>query len=235
MGTAVNALVVIIGGIIGTFLKNKLSEKLVDQISAVLGISVLLMGIVKIIPSMVVITSSGQIQVHHTLLLIISMTFGYAIGYFLKLESLFNKVGEKIEKKLNKEGFSKGFVSASVLFCVGAMTITGSILDGLGQPETLYIKSVLDFISAIILSSTIGYGVIFSSITVLVYQGSIALLANVLNNLIPVELFNMITMIGYAIVIIIGLNFAKITKIETANLLPAILVPFAYYFLTLLI
>lgn len=235
MGTAVNALVVIIGGILGTFLKNKLSEKFVEQISAVLGISVLIMGVVRIIPTMLEITPEGTLQVKYTLLLIVSMTLGYAIGHLLRLEKLFNSVGDKIEKKLNKEGFSKGFISSSILFCVGAMTITGSILDGLGQPETLYIKSVMDFISAVILSSTIGYGVIFSSITVLVYQGTIALLAGVLNNLIPADLFNMITMIGYAIVIIIGLNFAKITKIQTTNLLPAILIPFVYYFILMLI
>ena len=233
MGTLVNVVAVIVGGLLGLLLKNKISRRFIDQLTVVLGCAVIIMGVVEIIPTMIHF-EDGRLESSHSMLLIISLVIGYGTGHWWGLSKRIDNLGDYLEKKFHKEGFAKGFISASLLFCVGAMTFSGAILDGLGQPGTLYIKSVMDFISAIILAATLGYGVLFSSITVLVYQGTLFLLAGLLNNVMPLELVGTIEMVGYAIVIILGLNLAKITKIETANLIPAILIPIVYYLLTLL-
>ena len=233
MGTLVNVVAVIVGGFLGLILKNKISRRFIDQVTIVLGCAVIIMGIVELIPTMIYF-GNGELNSHHSMVLIISLVIGYGAGHWLGLARLVDKLGNYLESKVHKEGFAKGFVTASLLFCVGAMTFSGAILDGLGQPETLYIKSVMDFLSSIILGATLGYGVLFSSVTVLIYQGTIFLLAGLLNGVIPPDLLEMIEMVGYAIVIILGLNLAKLTKIETANLIPAILIPIEYYLITLL-
>jgi len=233
MGTLVNVIAVIAGSLIGLLLKNKISRRFIEQLTLVLGCAVILMGIIELIPTMIHI-KDGELTASKSMLLIISLTFGYSIGHLLGLDKLINKFGDYLERKYHKDGFSKGFVTASLLFCVGAMTFSGAILDGLGQPQTLYIKSVMDFISSIILGATLGYGVVFSSITVLVYQGTIFLLAGLLNGVMPNVMLEGLEMVGYAIVVILGLNLTKIVKIETANLIPSILIPIIYYFITLL-
>lgn len=233
MGTLVNVIAVIAGSLIGLLLKNKISRRFIEQLTLVLGCAVILMGIIELIPTMIHI-KDGELTASKSMLLIISLTFGYSIGHLLRLDKLINKFGDYLERKYHKDGFSKGFVTASLLFCVGAMTFSGAILDGLGQPQTLYIKSVMDFISSIILGATLGYGVVFSSITVLVYQGTIFLLAGLLNGVMPNVMLEGLEMVGYAIVVILGLNLTKIVKIETANLIPSILIPIIYYFITLL-
>lgn len=228
MGTLVNVIAVVLGGLLGLLLKNKISRRFIDQLTLVLGCAVVLMAIVEIIPTMINLEDS-ELNARNTMLLILSLVIGYAIGHLIGLEKLVNKFGNYLESKVHKEGFAKGFVSASLLFCVGAMTFSGAILDGLGQPQTLFIKSIMDFISSIILGATLGYGVLFSSITVLVYQGSLFLLAKIFGNFMPLEMVGSIEMVGYAIVAILGLNLTKVTKIETANLIPAILIPIAYH------
>ena len=233
MGTIVNVIAVVIGGFIGLLLKNKISRRFMEHITVVLGCAVIIMGIVELIPTMIHF-EDGKLTSSNSMILILSLVIGYGAGHWLGLSRLINKFSDYLERKVHREGFAKGFVSASLLFCVGAMTFSGAILDGLGHPETLYIKSVMDFLSSIILGAALGYGVIFSSITVLVYQGTIFLLAGLLNGVIPPDLLEMIEMVGYAIVIILGLNLAKITKIETVNLIPAILIPIEYYLIMLL-
>lgn len=233
MGVIVNVITVVVGSILGLLLKKKISPKVAVDITCILGISTVIMGIVEIIPTMITI-EDGKLTAHNSIILIISMVLGYVIGHLLKIDDRLEILCNYVTKKIGKDDISQGFISASILFCVGALTITGSIMDGLGNPNVLFIKSVMDFIAAIILSATLGYGVIFSAITVLLYQGTLALCASFLNTLIPLELMNLITMVGYAVVIVIGLNLIKITKIKTGNLLPVILVPILYYLITLL-
>lgn len=234
MGTLVNVVAVIAGSLLGLLLKNKISRRFLDQLTLVLGCAVVLMGIVELVPTMLQI-ENGELSASNSMLLILSLVLGYAIGHILGLDKLINKLSTYIESKVHTEGVAKGFVSASLLFCVGAMTFSGAILDGLGQPQTLYLKSIMDFISSIILAATLGYGVLFSAVTVLVYQGSLFILAKIFGTVMPLDMIGSIEMVGYAIVVIIGLNLTKITKIEAVNLIPAILIPIAYYYLLLLL
>lgn len=122
--------------------------------------------------------------------------------------------------------FAKGYISASVLFCAGAMTIMGAIQDGLGQGYTILLtKSSLDFIASIVLAAGLGVGVPFSAVTVLLYQGALTLLAGTLRDVLAGALMDQVCMVGYAIVISIGINFFGVVRLKTANLIPALLGP----------
>ncbi len=130
---------------------------------------------------------------------------------------------------MGTEGFAKGFITASLVFSVGAMAILGSLNEGLrGDSSVLLVKSTIDFITAIILGSTLGAGVPFSGVTVFLYQGAITIAAGFIAPIVSDELLGMICMVGYCIVICIGTNFLGATKIKTANLLPALFGPVIY-------
>ena len=134
-----------------------------------------------------------------------------------------------MEKKYKLPPLAKGFITATLIFCVGAMAITGAIQDGLGLGmTTLLIKSTLDFITAMVLASFLGIGVIFSAISVLLYQGSIFLLARYLSEFMTDNMIVSMSMIGSIILIGIGINFMEIKKIKVANMLPALLIPIIY-------
>ncbi|HPX91620.1 MAG TPA: DUF554 domain-containing protein, partial [Spirochaetota bacterium] len=126
--------------------------------------------------------------------------------------------------------FSEGFVTASLLFCVGAMAIVGSLEDGLtGERGTLYAKSILDGISSVIISSTLGIGVAFAAIPILLYQGAITLLAGSIRQWLTPDVISQTSLVGSILILAIGINLLEIKKINVANLLPAIFVPFFYY------
>ena len=152
-------------------------------------------------------------------------------GEIIKLDDRINGIGKTIESKVKSDGFSKGFVSAFVIFCVGSMSIIGSVNDGLsGDTEVLFVKSALDFITAAVLASTMGIGVVFACVPLFIYQGGISLFASQIKPLIEScpEMLTQFSMVGYAIIMCIGFNFIAGTKIKTANLLPAMLVPVLY-------
>ena len=229
MGTIVNTVAVLLGGFIGLLGKRFMKEGLEQAIQKVLGLCVLMIGIFGVFTAMATVDAEGKISTDGMMLLIISMVVGTLIGTLLKVEDRLNNIGNWLEKKAKIPSFSEGFVSASLLFCAGAMTIVGSINDGLyGNSEMLYIKSILDCISAIILTSTLGAGVIFSAITVLIYQGLLTLGASVLAPVLSEVLIGHIGMVGNAIVACVGLNLLGVTQIKTANILPALLIPVLY-------
>jgi uncharacterized protein len=177
-----------------------------------------------------VVIENGSLSTQSDLLIIISLVIGVIIGEWIDIDKRLNDLVFKVEKKYNLPPLAKGFISATLIFCVGAMAITGSIQDGLGLgTTTLIIKSVLDFITAMVLASFLGIGVIFSAISVLIYQGSITLLARYLSEYATLEIISSLSMIGSILLVAIGINFMEIKRIKVANLLPALLVPIIYY------
>jgi uncharacterized membrane protein YqgA involved in biofilm formation len=177
-----------------------------------------------------IIIENGMLKTHSDLLIIISLVIGIIIGEWIDIDKRLNDFVFKVEKKYKLPPLAKGFISATLIFCVGAMAITGSIQDGLGLGmTTLIIKSVLDFITAMVLASFLGIGVIFSAISVLIYQGSITLLARYLSDYATPEIISSLSMIGSILLVAIGINFMEIKRIKVANLLPALLVPIIYY------
>ena len=230
MGTLINCALIIAGGVIGLIFKKAVSEEIEYSIHKATGIAVLVVGLCGILSTMLksnngTITSSGE------LMLVVSLAVGTFIGELLKLEQRLDKGCKKIETKFKMTGFSAGFISGTMIYCIGAMAIVGAINDRLlGDYSTLVTKGIIDGITSIVLAATLGYGVIFSAISVLIFQGAFTLLAGALENVLVGELLSNICMVGYAIVMCIGINFLTNgdKKIRTVNMLPAIFVPVVY-------
>ena len=234
-GTLVNAAAVIIGGLIGLVLKKGIKEAYTDGINKVLGLSVLIIGLNGVISNMFT-ESDGKLSSSGELLLIVFLVVGTLIGEMLKLDDRFSRFCKGIETKFKSEGFASGFINGTVLFCVGAMSIIGSINDGLtGDSSILLVKSALDFVNAIIFGATLGYGVIFVFIPIIIYQGGISLLAGALSGILQGELLTQICMVGYAIIMAIGLNFILVKKFKTLNMVPALILPVVYHYILVFI
>lgn len=157
---------------------------------------------------------------------------GTLAGEALRIDDRLNGLSGLVERRLHLSGFAQSFVNGALIYCVGAMAIIGALNDGLrGDASVLYIKSLLDGISSVVLGATLGPGVIFAALPVLVYQGAISLLAGALEPFLAGELLGQICGVGYCLVLCIGINFLGMTKIKTANMLPALLVPVLWSFL----
>lgn len=240
IGTIVNAIAMAIGGIIGLLFKKVIKKEYCDRILKVIGISILVVAIIGVVKSMISINIDGSISSNYELLLIVVLATGTLIGELLKLDDRLNNAISKIENKFvktenNKNEFSKGFISASLVACVGAMAIVGSINDALGDPSMLYIKSVIDLVTMIFLAATLGYGVPFASITVFLYQGLITVLGFFLDNFINQEFIQVFSALGYTIVMVLAFNFIVETKIKVANTLPSIIILIIYYLIKIYI
>jgi len=221
LGTIVNTIAVIIGAFIGLGLKKGLPEKMADTLMKGLGLCTLFLGI------------SGSLSGENSMVLIISIVIGTLIGEGVDLEDKVNKLGLWVEKKFGakedtkkKTSIAEGFVTASLLFCVGAMTIVGSLQSGLsGNHEMLFNKSMLDFVAAIIFASSLGIGVAFSAAFVFVYQGAITLMAQWIAPFLNDTVIGEMTCVGSVIIIGLALNMLNITKLRVMNYVPAIFVP----------
>ncbi len=220
LGTLSNVAAIIVGSLIGFLLKKGIPIKVKDTIIQGLALSILLIGI------------SGSIKVNNIVLTIISMVLGSAIGEFIDIDRFMNSLGAAVEKKLKGRGgqISQAFVTASLLSCVGAMSIVGSLNSGLkGDHSLLFAKSILDFIFSLILTSTLGVGVILSAVSVFLYQGSITLLAAALKGLLIESVIIDMSAIGSLLIIASGFNLLGLSKIKVANLIPAMFVPIFYH------
>ena len=218
MGAIVNFLSIIVGGLIGLLLKKGISEKISSTVVKGVGLCVLLIGI------------KGVLEGINVLITIISIVLGAIIGELLDIDNAVNRLAKCAEDYINKKGgnvrFANGFVSATLLFAVGAMTIVGSLDSGLtGDNATLYTKSLLDGISSIIFASSLGVGVLFSSIPILIIQGGITLLAHYIAPLLTDTIIAEMTCVGSLIIIALALNLLDITKLKVANYIPAIFIP----------
>ncbi|QSZ28419.1 DUF554 domain-containing protein [Aceticella autotrophica] len=224
LGTLVNTVSIIIGGTIGTLLKIGISDRFKKIIMQGLSLSVLVIGL------------DNALKYKNLLLVIISIVIGCIIGEAIDIERLLNNFGNSIEKKFAKNdgnsNISKGFVTTSLIYCVGAMSIVGALKDGLqGDHSILYAKSMLDGISAIIFGSTFGIGVVLSSVSVFLYQGIITIGSSFLQELLTKSIIVDMSAIGGILIIGISLNILNIIKIKVGNMLPAIFIPIVYQLL----
>ncbi len=221
LGTIVNTTAVIIGGILGVLLKHGIKQNYKDTIMQGISLAVIVIGL------------QNAFKTQNLLLVIISIVVGSIIGEFIGINDRLNSFGDWVESKIGngKSNFSKGFVTASLIYCVGAMAIVGALESGLsGNHQTLFAKSILDGISSIVFASTLGIGVIFSSISIFLYQGLITLGASMIKPLLTEMVINEMTAIGGILIMGISFNILKIKKINIANMLPAIFIPIIYYF-----
>ena len=219
LGTLVNAATVIVGGLAGLLIGKALNKTVSDSVMTGLGLVVVYIGI------------SGAFKGQNTLVAIIAMAIGAVIGTLLALEDRVVALGKKLEEKVSKNGdgkIARAFVSASLLFCVGAMSITGPLDSGLRGDHTVqYTKAVLDGIGAVVFGSSLGVGVLFSALFILVYQGSITLLASFIEPYLTPTIVNEMTCVGSLIIMALGFNMLGITKIKVMNFVPAIFLPIA--------
>ncbi len=224
-GTLVNVAAIIVGSALGLILKGGIPKKVGDTVIQALGLSTLLIGI------------TGAIKVNNVLLVIISMVIGTAIGEAIDIDKFINGLGQKVENRFKgKHGkVSEGFVTASLLFCIGAMAIVGALNSGLkGDYHILYAKSMLDFVFSVIASSSLGIGVMLSSVSVLLYQGTITLLAFAIKGFLIESVIADMTAVGSLMIIGISLNLMGISKLKVANYLPAMFIPVIYQIITTL-
>lgn len=228
LGTIVNTAAILAGGAAGLLLKKGLKSELSDTCMKLMGLCTLFIGFSNSMKFMLSVNADGSLEANGGLLLIISLVVGTIIGELLGLERLVERFSDSLERRFKMEGFSKGFVTSSVLFCVGAMAIVGSFNDGLyGDHSILFVKSLMDGISALFLTAALGAGVLFSAGSVLIYQGSLTLLAGVIAPLLSAGAMNDMCMVGFAIIVAIGLNVMGLTKFRTTNMLPSMLVVLA--------
>jgi len=231
-GTIVNVVAIIIGSLIGLALKRGIPQNINKAIIKIQGVAILIIALNGVLTAMLVVGTDGRLLSDGALLLLISLVIGCFIGEIIKIEDRLNNFSDLMERKLKADNLSKGFIPATLVFVIGAMSIVGALNDGLtGDSTILFTKSVLDFITAIILTASLGIGVMFSAIPVFLYQGGIAMLARVIAPYLSDEPIRLLSMVGYALVMILGFNFLADTKIRVANLLPALVFPIAYYYI----
>lgn len=228
-GVLVNTATVLIGGAIGLLLKKGIPDRVSKAVMAAIGLCSLYIGI------------DGALKGENTIVLIVSMVLGTIVGTLIDIDGKINRLGAWIEKKMKREGekssIAEGFMTGSLLFCVGAMTIVGALNAGLsGDNELFYTKSVLDLISACMLASTLGVGVLFAAAFVLAFQGGLVLLAGVLQGVLSnAAVVAEMTCAGSVMIIGLALNILHITKFKVANFLPALVfVPIIYKLFELL-
>lgn len=215
-GVLVNTGTVLLGSVIGLLCKKGIPERLSSAVMTAIGLCTMAIGI------------AGLMDGENTLVLIISVVLGVLIGELLDIDGHVNRLVESVAGKAAGTGraaqISQGFITACLLFCIGAMTIVGSLNAGLrGDHEMLLTKSLLDFISSMMLSATLGIGVLFSAVFVLVFQGAIVLLAQVLAPVLSDACIAELTCAGSLMILALGLNITGITNIKVINFLPALL------------
>ena len=231
LGTFVNFITVLVLGIVGTFIKKGIPKRFSDSIMSAMAICVIYIGVdgvLEVAPDTsqtAPLLSPGLFKI---LVMTLSMAIGTLIGELIDFEKWMGKLGDLASKKLGKLGendnFANGFVSCSILFCVGAMTINGAIASAAGDHQLLLTKSLIDGVSVLVMSSTLGVGCAFSAFFVLLYQGVLTLLATSLVDVLSAATLTYMSVTGSLIVILLGTNVLGVTKVRTANMVPAMFV-----------
>ena len=216
LGVIINVITVIVGSCIGLLFKKGIPERVSKAAMTGLGACTLYIGI------------SGSLCGENVLILIASVVLGAIVGTLINIDGAINRLANAVEKKFKKSddrvSIAEGIVSATLLFCVGSMTVTGSIQAGLtGDDSILITKAMLDLVSSMMLASSLGVGVLFSAVTVFLIQGGLVLLAGLIAPLMTTSAVNEMTCAGSLLIIMIGTNLMGITKIKVADFLPAIL------------
>lgn len=226
-GTIVNVLSVIAGSAIGLVFKGGIKQRFKATIMQALGLCTIFIGASGALKGIFVIKDSS-LETTGTMLMILSLVIGGIIGELINIEKWLDAFGEWIKVKVHAEGdnrFVDGFVTASLVICVGAMAVVGSLEDGLtGNASMLYAKSALDFVAVIIFASTLGIGVMFSAIPVALYQGSITLLARFIQPFLTDQVISNMSFVGSILIFCIGINMCFGKKFKVGNLLPALIV-----------
>ena len=222
LGPTVNAVVIIICSLVGYFLVRGIPPRYEEILKKAIGLSIIYVGI------------KGAMDNERVLLLIMSLVIGSCIGELIDIDGLMNRLGLWAESKLGKfqskeRSFSKGFVTASILYCSGSMAIVGSMQSGLtGNHEILFAKTILDGAISIVFAASLGIGVAFSAVPVFLYQSTIALASMAVRDFLTPDIIREMSAVGSLLVAGIGFNFLAVKEIKVANFIPAIFIPLVY-------
>lgn len=214
MGTIINAIAIIVGGALGLLFRKGFPERISQTTLQVLGLFTLVVGL------------GMAIQGQQLIMVLISLALGAGLGEWLDIEGRLDRFGNWLERRLHvTEGSpAKGFIYASLLFCVGSMAIVGSITDGLkGDYSILVTKAMMDGIISIPFAASMGFGVLGSALPILLYQGSLTLLASKVQSFFTPVMIRELTSVGGVIIIGIGVNILGLQKIRVGNFIPALI------------
>jgi uncharacterized membrane protein YqgA involved in biofilm formation len=214
-GTLINVAAVIIGSCIGVVIHSRLPQRVIEITFQGMGLFTMVLGF------------TMAVKTGNFLIMIISIVTGSVIGELLNIEKAVHTLSEKIKRKakLKNDTFSEGFITASLLYCTGSMAILGAIEEGLGgEPRLLLAKSVLDGVASIALASSLGVGVLFSAVPLLVYQGGITVFAGSLQHVVTEGIITELTAVGGLLLIGLGITLLEIKQIKVMNMLPSLVV-----------
>lgn len=235
LGTIINTLAVLAGGLIGMCFRTGMPKKMQDTLMQACGVASMFIGVAGVLSKMLVV-EDGKFATQGTLMLILSLVVGAVIGELLDIEQKVEVLGEKIKaaaKVKNDNHFVEGFVNVSLIICVGAMAIVGAIQDGIsGDYSMLAAKAVLDMIIVIVFASTYGLGAVFSALPIFIYQGTITLFAMAFGSFASEAVINDLSFVGSALIFCVGVNICFGKKINVGNLLPALVIAIAPELLT---
>ncbi|MDY0374478.1 MAG: DUF554 domain-containing protein [Desulfobacterium sp.] len=226
LGTIVNAVAIIAGGFLGLLFRGGIPEKYNRTIMNAISLAVLVIGI------------KGALKSDDLLVVIFSLAFGSLLGEMARIEERLESLGKSLERRFakNDKGFYQGFITSTLLFCVGSMAIVGSLESGLtGDHQTLFAKSALDGITSIILGSTFGIGVAFSSGPLFIYQGAITMAAVLIKPLLTPQVVTQMSSVGGVLIMAIGFNLLGTAKIRIGSMLPAVFLPLVWFALKTLV
>ena len=228
LGTLINTAAVLAGGLLGLLLKNGVARKFESILLQALGLSTIFLGISGVLKYMLVM-ENGAFSTKGEMLLIFSLVIGCLLGQWLDLDSKMELLGVKLKEAVrikNDSRFVEGFVTTSLIICVGAMAIVGAMQDGLsGDSSMLVAKSLLDFALVVILASAYGIGVVFSAVPLFLYQGAITVIATLFGAVISDALIESLSFVGSALIFCVGVNLVREKTFRVANMLPALLIP----------
>ncbi len=231
LGTLINTAGVIAGGLIGLGLKNGIRKNMQEIMMQACGAATIFIGGAGALSKMLVF-QDGKIETQGTMLLIFSLVLGSLLGEWIGIEQKMDLLGEKIKKAVKAENdhlFVEGFVNVSLIICVGAMAIVGSIQDGIsGDYSLLVAKAILDLIIVVVFAATYGIGAVFSAVPIFIYQGAITLAAAFLGSFVSEAVINELSFIGSVLIFCVGVNIGFGKKFRVGNMLPALLIPVAY-------
>lgn len=214
-GTLINVFAIIIGSILGLIIKSKFPERLHKIIFQVIGLFTITLGI------------SMAIKTNNFLILVFSLIIGSVLGELIDMEKYLENLSLKLKNKIksSNDKFSEGFITATLIYCIGPMAILGAIEEGLGNsPNLLLAKSILDGVASIALSSALGIGVVFSAIPLLIYQGTITIFAGYVSNYLSDALVVELSAVGGILLLGLGMNIAEIKKFKVVNMLPSLII-----------
>lgn len=235
LGTLINTAAIIVGGIIGLLFGKGFKERYQENLMHALGLSTMFLAAAGVMEKMLSVAKRGELVSTGSLMLIASMVLGALLGEWINLELRLEQFGEWLKKVSRSEGdggFVDGFLTASLTVCIGAMAIVGSIQDGIyGDYSTLVAKATLDFVIVMIMAAAKGKGCIFSAVPVFLFQGSVTILARIIEPLMTDAALHNLSLVGSALIFCVGANLVWGKKFKVANLLPAVIFAVVFAFL----